>query len=185
MKTDIFPSIVSKYYLDLSSEVKQSILDLYTNNKFKTDKPFIFFGDEVQNLLPYYSEIITEHIEEEYSDGKATITDVRLVVLGPGDSIDRECHLPGHFTAVHYVKYNESLHAGDIYLHPAYDVLRCLGQSSKLATGLWVKEGDLVIYPSYLHTSSPRNTSKEERITLMFTFVVDERREPDYKESSE
>lgn len=185
MKTDIFPSTVSKYYLDLSSEVKQSILDLYSDNKFKTDKPFILFGNEVQNLLPHYSEIITEHIEEEYPNGKATITDVRLVVLGPGDSVDRDCHLPGHFTAVHYVKYDESLHLADIYYHPSYDVLLCLTQSSKLATGLWVKEGDLVIYPSYLHTSSPKNTSKEERITLMFTFVVDECREPDYQESSE
>lgn len=185
MKTDLFPSTVSKYFLEYDEEQKQSILELYNQNKFQVDKPFVFYNDQVQELLSNYSEIIADHLDSMSYGGSATITDVRLVVLGPGDSIDRDCHLPGHFTAVHYVKYEEDQHNADIYFHPAYDVLRFLGESSKLASGLWVKEGDVVIYPSYLHTSAPKNTSKEERITLMFTFVIDERRESSPQESSD
>lgn len=185
MKTDLFPSTLSKYYLEYDEEQKQSILDLYAKHKFEVDKPFIFTNDEVRELLSNYSEIIVDHLDSMSHDGSATITDVRLVVLGPGDSVDRDCHLPGHYTAVHYIKYEEGQHNADIYFNPSYDVLRFLGRNSDLVAGLWVKEGDVIIYPSYLHTSSPKNTSKEERITLMFTFVVDERREPSPEESPE
>ena len=192
MKTVLFPSVARKYFVELDNEIKQSISDLYTKFKFEQPRPFTLYNKSVESLLSLYSDVLQEFLEEVNPDGSATITNVRLVVLGSGDQLDRDCSLPGHYSAVHYVKYDETRHQADLYYHPSYDLLNCLRPDLKSdemdpVSGVWVKEGDLVIYPSYLHTSSPKNQSNEERITLMFTFVVTENdsRESGSEESPE
>ena len=186
MKTELFPSPVIKYHLELSSEVKDKIVRLYEKEKFNNKRPFILGPtEEVKELLEEYSSSIEEFVDEVKPNGRATITDVSLVVLGSGDSVPRDCTLPGHFTAVHYISFDSDRHKADIYYHPAFDVLRCLGSHDDLASGIWVQEGDLIFYPSYLHTSSPEHTASEERITLTFTFMIDAGRESDNQEPSE
>lgn len=192
MRTDLFSSPFRKYHVNLSDEVKQSVFDYYQSQKFKESSPFFVYDEYVQELLGFYVESLDEFRDEVYPIGTVTITSASLAVLRPGDFLYRDTYLPGHFAAVHYIKYDESKHQADLYYHPAYDVLNCVKPETitnelDAVKGLWVKEGDLVIYPSYIETSSPINTSTEERITLMFTFVVthDEySRESGTKESS-
>tara|TARA_B100002019_G_C20981671_1_gene456134 strand:- start:125 stop:682 length:558 start_codon:yes stop_codon:yes gene_type:complete len=185
MKTDLFPSTITKHNLPVSDELRSKVLDIYNSQKFNSPKPFVLGPTaEVQELVKYYSDNIEEFLEEVEPNGKATVTDVSLVVLGSGDLIPRDCHLPGQYTAVHYISFDPTNHHADVYYHPAYDVLRCLG-SDDLASGIWVQEGDLIFYPSYLHTSSPEHSASEERITLTFTFIIDAGRESSNQESSE
>jgi len=193
MKSDLFSAPFRKYHIDLTEEVKQNILGFYQSNKFQVPSPFIYYDDYIQELLGIYVETLDEFRDEVYPIGSITITSAALVVLKSGESLPRDTYLPGHYSAVHYLKYDESKHHADVYYHPAYNVLNCVKPETitnefDSVKGLWVKEGDLVIYPSYVDTSSPINTSKEERFTLMFTFVVthDEySRESGIKESSE
>lgn len=185
MKTDLFPTTITKHHVPVSDELRSKILEIYNSQKFNAPKPFVLGPTEdVQKLVKYYSDNIEEFLEEVEPNGKATVTDVSLVVLSSGDIIPRDCHLPGQYTAVHYVTFDPSAHQADIYYHPAYDVLRCLG-SDDLASGVWVQEGDLIFYPSYLHTSSPEHNASDERITLTFTFIIDAGRESSNQEPSE
>lgn len=185
MKTDLFPSTVIKHHVPVSDEVKEKINQIYRDQKFNAPRPFVLGPtEEVQGLLEYYSDSIKEFLDDIQPDGKATITNASLVVLASGDSVPRDSYLPGHYTAVHYISFDPANHQADVYYHPAFDVLRCLG-SDDLASGIWVQEGDLVFYPSYLHTSSPEHSAREERITLTFTFMIDAGRESDNQEPSE
>ena len=120
----------------ITDELRSKVLEIYNSQKFNTPKPFVLGPTEdVQELVKYYSDSIEEFLEEVEPNGKAAVTNISLVVLSSGDIIPRDCNLPGQYTAVHYITFDPSNHQADIYYHPAYDVLRCLG-SNDLASGV-------------------------------------------------
>lgn len=90
-------------------------------------------------------------------------------------------HTPGHFAAIHYIKYSDD-HLPTIFLNPYrqvsisnkpefnVDSLDCMPQTYIAQSYIKVKEGDLLIFPAFLEHKVPRQKSDNLRVTLSFNF---------------
>ena len=85
---------------------------------------------------------------------------------------------PVHFSCVHYLKYDEEEHVPTTF-HDPISTLRChsFEIESNYYREKWspkVKEGDLLIFPSYLvhHVEKSKPTPNNPRITIAFNLRV-------------
>ena len=93
--------------------------------------------------------------------------------LEKGESIDAGDFLPSHYTLVHYVS---DCKKSDLFFHPAKQLARSYDPTNVSEwiwdSGLYVNAGDVLIYPSYIETASPKNDLTDPRMTITIPIVL-------------
>jgi uncharacterized protein (TIGR02466 family) len=90
-------------------------------------------------------------------------------------------HLPGQFSAVHYLEYDPEVHTPTIFMNPygkaSVPHMPKMGGSIENVPGMWMSQqyinvtgGDLLIFPSFLEHKVPRQTTDKMRVTVSFNF---------------
>ena len=87
-------------------------------------------------------------------------------------------HLPGFFSAVHYICYDPKVHSPTVFLNPQMDVYSFMFDDDfmdvkknhhlKESDQFDVVEGDLIIFPSHLKHFVNKNNTKNLRMTISF-----------------
>ncbi len=191
----LFPSPIFhlkvKNYKEVNDELKSYILDLKTkDNKGQKksnyggwhspffnqeDKPLQKFIEIVKNFL---KEIIVNEMGWEYNAEKVHIA-VMWSIINKKNSFNIQHNHPNSFlSAAYYIQTSEN--SGSInFFDPKeqknirYPKIKNFTELSAAVTSLEPKEGDLLIFPSYLYHSVSENLSDNDRIIISFNVDID------------
>ena len=176
MKIDLFPSVVRKYHISNNDEFLTHWTKEYNECKFKEISPLIMgYGDIGHDLTVPYVDIVNEFmndlgVSETHSFAMQTFV---FKCLEKGESLDKSDFLPSHYTMVHYV--NECKNS-DSFFHPVRQLVQSFDPFNvpewTWDAGLYINAGDVIIYPSYLETSSPKNELTDPRMTVTVPIVL-------------
>ena len=176
MKIDLFPSVVRKYHISNNDEFLTHWTKEYNECKFKEISPLIMgYADIGHNLTVPYVDILNEFmsdlgVSETHSFAMQTFV---FKCLEKGESLDKSDFLPSHYTMVHYV--NECKNS-DSFFHPVRQLVQSFDPFNvpewTWDAGLYINAGDVIIYPSYLETSSPKNELTDPRMTVTVPIVL-------------
>ena len=176
MRDDLFAIPVRKYNVDNNQNYIDFCIDIWKENRFSSVSPFLY---GVQKFDPSLTQIYTDVIEQFLTDigcydtHEITMDAIILKVLEKGESTDRFDTLPSHYTMIHYVDVVDGA-ASDTLHHPARAMLQAFKPAIidewQDAAGLYINQGDAIIYPSYMEHSSPVQT--ENRITLTVPLIL-------------
>lgn len=192
MIIELFPSTLFLVKVKNHEKIKKVCLD-YTIPKYE-ENPSTFveawdadvwttYGKETSidwaKLLPLYSEELKKFSSELNIKGNPLIRDVWLNAYKENQHQEIHEHLPGHFSAIHYISYDQEEHLPTIFINPFRQV--SISNSPEFNTdiqsipGTWVsqsyvkvEEGDLLIFPSFLEHKVPKQKSNNLRVTLSF-----------------
>lgn len=146
---------------------------------------FTTFGKKIDldwgQILSQYLENIQEFAAGLGIAGNPIITEAWLNAYKRNQNQEIHDHSPGHFAAVHYLKYDIEEHLPTIFINPYrqasisnkpdfHDSIDNVPQTWVAQSFLRVKEGDLVIFPAFLEHKVPRQQSDKMRVTLSFNF---------------
>ena len=96
-----------------------------------------------------------------------------------GHNQEEHDHNPGFFSGIHYLKFNPEVHSAAHFVNPSYALYLYQFQDvdvedesrSEYRSHHWypdVKEGDIIIFPSWLRHMVREQKSDETRISLAF-----------------
>lgn len=187
MHIDLFPQRIYKYHLD-PTEIKKYMLERYNSYKdfsvngtpdgwfcnVRTE----FEGAFPQELSDNYTEIMQQWKKDIGLSEKPYIYEIWLNTYEHSHYQEPHTHLPGFYSAIHYVKFDPREHESTHFCNPQHDIYAFMFDGSFMderlnphlqeTTNLCVEEGDLIIFPSHLKHSVPKNDSKELRMTVSF-----------------
>ena len=143
--------------------------------------------------VQYYKTYVNQFIEDYFRkqlDWRIQ-GDPWYVVYGKGQKADWHDHMPVDFSAVHFIKYDSSIHSEFTFTNPdipsakfqaAYKphIVNNLGDCDKQSYFKEqyrpeISEGDFIIFPSQMMHLVNANMTDDLRITIAFNFnVVDE-----------
>ena len=176
MKIDLFPSVVRKYHISNNDEFLTHWTKEYNECKFKEISPLIMgYGDIGHDLTVPYVDIVNEFmndlgVSETHSFAMQTFV---FKCLEKGESLDKSDFLPSHYTMVHCV--NECKNS-DSFFHPVRQLVQSFDPVNvpewTWDAGLYINAGDVIIYPSYLETASPKNELTDPRMTVTVPIVL-------------
>jgi hypothetical protein len=91
---------------------------------------------------------------------------------------ERHHHIPCHFSFIHFLAFDESEHKPPIFYDPARDIKAHCCQKG-LAPEIWedeavidVKEGDALVFPSYLEHLVPPGKYTKPRVTVSMNVTL-------------
>tara|TARA_B000000609_G_C24153366_1_gene338806 strand:- start:760 stop:1305 length:546 start_codon:yes stop_codon:yes gene_type:complete len=177
MKIDLFPIVLRKYSVPNNDAFITHWTKEYNECKFKEISPLIMgYGHmEDANLNVSYIDILNQFMidigaNETHSYGMQSFI---FKCLEKGESIDAGDFLPSHYTLVHYVS---DCKKSDLFFHPAKQLARSYDPTGVSEwvwdTGFYVNAGDVIIYPSYLESASPKNELTDIRMTVTIPIVL-------------
>ena len=192
----LFPTPVFHFklenYQELNIELESYILDLKKKDKdgqrksnyggwhsrffdqknHKTPKKF---ASIIQNFL---KKIFTDEMGWEYNSDKIKITAMWSIINKKGSFNIQHNHPNAYLSAVYYVKVPKN--SGNIkFFDPKeqknirYPKIKNYTDISAVITEITPKEGDLLIFPSYLYHSVGENLSEDDRIIVSFNVDID------------
>lgn len=187
MHIDLFPQRIYKYYLD-PTEIKKYMLERYNSYKdfsvnVTPDGWFCnvrteFEGAFPQELSDNYTGIMQQWRKDIGLSEKPYIYEIWLNTYEHSHYQEPHTHLPGFYSAIHYVKFDPLEHESTHFCNPQHDIYSFMFDGNFMderlnphlqeTTDLCVEEGDLIIFPSHLRHSVPKNDSKELRMTVSF-----------------
>ena len=177
MKIDLFPTTVRKYNIPNNDNFISYWNKEYDDCKFREISPLVMAYNQLahEELNVSYHDILDQFMidigaNETHSYGLQTII---FKCLDKGESIEAGDFLPSHYTFVHYI--NECKKS-DLFYHPAKQLARSYDPTNvsdwMWDSGLYVNAGDVLIYPSYIETSSPKNELTDPRMTVTVPIVL-------------
>lgn len=146
---------------------------------------FTTFGKNIDiewdKIMHNYSDNIKDLAQLLGVRGKPAVTEMWLNAYKTNQNQEVHDHSPGHFSAVHYIKYNAEEHLPTIFINPYRQAsisnkpdfnsnIDQVPQTWVAQSFIKVKEGDLLIFPSFLEHKVPRQKTDEIRVTLSFNF---------------
>jgi uncharacterized protein (TIGR02466 family) len=177
---------------ELNLELTKYIYELRENDKEGLDKsnsgggwhsPYFEISKSevlkkfVSKIFPFIHEITTKQYGWNCTPDKIRITTMWSIVNQKNSYNVRHFHPNCHLSAAYYVKAKEK--CGNIMFYdpidqkvmqaPNKNVLNDLSSESIFAVP---EEGDLLIFPSYLHHSVEENLSEDERIVISFNIEI-------------
>lgn len=167
--------VKSEYQKNPSSFPDAWDADVFTTYGKNTNFPWV-------DLIPLYQENLIELANLYGIVGDAYVTDAWFNAYKKNQHQEIHEHLPGQFSAVHYLAYDAEVHSPTLFLSPYRQVSMSnsppFGNNNpsqipptwnQLAV-LNVEEGDLLIFPSFLEHKVARQTSNKLRATIAFNF---------------
>ena len=128
-------------------------------------------------IYPFIFEIATEHYAWDCKPEKIKITGMWSVINKKNSYNVRHFHPKCNLSAAYYVKAKEN--CGKIKFFDPTDQKsmqsppkKVLNVLSSEVVNFVPEEGDLLIFPSYLHHSVEENLSKDERIVISFNIQI-------------
>ena len=191
----LFPSPVFHFNLEnyqkLNIELESYILDLKKKDKDGQKKsnyggwhsPFF---DQKSDTPKKFSSIITNYLKKIFSDemgwkynsDKVRIVAMWSIINKKGSFNIQHNHPNAYLSASYYVKVPKN--SGNIkFFDPKeqknirYPKIKNYTDISALITEITPKEGDLLIFPSYLYHSVAENFSEEDRMIISFNVDID------------
>ena len=160
------------------------------HSSFKSDDPDMKLNDEF--LFSIYSKYITDFFREySLKAGKYNIHSPWYNAFSKNQYQEPHTHLPADFSVVHYVTFDESQHLATTFVHPNPIISQsakafrrplmdkldpsCPAHSFYMSfyTPPQIKQGDLIIFPSFLNHYVKPNVSEKQRITITFNVAME------------
>lgn len=169
--------ICMKYVEKAYDESPSTFIDPWDADVFTT------FGKSIdlawEQILPNYFDNIKDLSDNLGISGNPTITDVWLNAYKTNQNQEVHDHSPGHFSAIHYIKYDSEEHLPTIFINPYkqasipnkpnfHNDINHIPQTWVAQSFVRVKEGDLLIFPSFFEHKVPRQKTDNMRVTLSF-----------------
>ena len=176
-----------RYHLD-PTEIKKNALERYNRNKdipldgipngwdcnLKTD-----FHDSRDNRYSNYYDDVMKQFGKDVglTSGHAHMHESWLNYYTKGMNQEEHDHLPGFYSAIHYVKFNPDVHEPAVFTNPLIQLYSYMNNEINYKKHPdyilpdftpEVKEGEILIFPSWLKHTVKRTTTDEHRITLAF-----------------
>ena len=177
MKIDLFPTTVRKYNVPNNNYFIEHWTKEYNECKFKEISPLVmgYSHLEYEELNVSYIDIVNQFMvdigaNETHSFRLQTFI---FKYLEKGESIEAGDFLPSHYTLTHYIN---DCKKSDLFFHPAKQLARSYDPTNVSEwiwdSGLYVNAGDVLIYPSYIETASPKNDLTDPRMTITIPIVL-------------
>ena len=147
---------------------KQSLVDKLPNGEY-TD--FMSYKRDIE--VPPYLDELSECVSEEVADFQQSYPCPVVISNAWCERARKYDHHPVHqhgavgFSAVLYVEFDSNLHEATKFYSPFNDP----ATGDLMEYQPFVKEGDLVIFPSYLLHEGPMNKSDKERVIVSFNIM--------------
>ncbi len=192
----LFPTPVFHFKLEnyqkLNIELESYILDLKKKNRDGQKKSNYggwhspFFDQKNDNTPKKFSIVIKNFLKKifinemgwKYNSDKAKIIGMWSIINKKGSFNIQHNHPNAYLSAAYYVKVPEN--SGNIkFFDPKeqknirYPKIKNYTDISAVITEITPKEGDLLIFPSYLYHSVGENLSEDDRIIVSFNVDVD------------
>jgi uncharacterized protein (TIGR02466 family) len=199
-KTDLFPTTIfhskAKCHNEVKNYIDKYIYPVYKKNGYNSNQCAVFsdyfegapqLDQKVFN--DFYRENIEELLNEVGFDNSFPWTVASYFwynITGKGGWQEQHDHisgpLPCQFSAVHYLKFDET-HVATEFENPVAALLRSMAPTdqkdmlpvmfkSLQATPNFIKEGDIIFFPAYLKHAVKVQESENERISIVFNIGV-------------
>lgn len=172
MKTSMFKYPSFQYELDDWEFRKKGLLKRINKQEFIRTELQTFNTDRSTNsktYVRYLEDFLRPTLQEFCEEAKVTcsISDAWCVKYDKGDYQGPHNHRGWGYTGVLFVEFDPRVHGGTVYIAPWQD------PSTDTTTLIQpqVKEGSLVIVPSYTLHYAPPNTSSKRRTILSFDLL--------------
>lgn len=193
MIVDLFPSQVYVNRVVQHDMIKGLTLD-YVEKEYEKDPStfvdkwdsnvFTTYGKNDNfpwdKIIPRYKQTFDE-IKELYGiEGMAHVREAWFNGYKEDQYQEIHDHIPNQFSCIHLLSYDETEHLPPIFLSPFRQVSvtnspEFISKDPKDKPPTWAyqssvsaKEGDIIIFPSYLEHKVPRQSSSKLRVTISF-----------------
>lgn len=169
MEFPIFQVSLNHYSIRDWETKKKPLMDKIPKQEDYTD--FMSYRKDIE-VPPYLNEL-SECVAEEIADfGQSypcpvVITNAWVENAKQYDYHNVHQHGPTGYSAVLYVKFDPSCHEATKFYSPFNDP----ATGDLLEYQPFVKEGDLVVFPSFLLHEGPMNKSTKERMIVSFNIM--------------
>lgn len=203
-KVDIFSPFFYQFKLKEHSIIKDaylnSMLDNYNSFPHNSHDWDVHTSYKLRDHLPnqldwwtsiqYYKNYINQFIEDYFRmplDWRI-LEDPWYTIYGNKQKADWHDHMPADFSAVHFIKYDSSIHSEFIFTNPdipsakfqaAYKphIVNNLGDCDKQSYFKEqyrpeISEGDFIIFPSQMMHLVNANMTDDLRITIAMNFNI-------------
>tara|TARA_B100001250_G_scaffold56137_1_gene43373 strand:- start:1511 stop:2086 length:576 start_codon:yes stop_codon:yes gene_type:complete len=182
---EIFPTKIFRYQLESHQDLKDKYLKdmIKSYEECRYDKPDGWVCDKVatsfnqkqiiKEVPDEYAKIVDELMDREW-EGKF---DFWHSVYKNGESQEVHHHLPAWWSGIHFLKFNKEEHKAPIFWDPAR--LAKGFSNSGAFSGLEkfvpeVREGDFIVFPSYLEHCVPAGYYNDYRVTIAVNLRVNQ-----------
>ena len=181
MRDDLFASPLRKYSIENNEEFIKYSNQVWEEMKFSLPSPFLMgIKDIGPNLTQVYTDTVETFLTEIgcYETHTCNVDAMILKVLEKGEGSERLDTLPSHYTMIHYVDIGDD-NSSDTFHHPCRSILNALRPAAidewKDAAGLYINQGDAIIFPSFIeHSTPPVRSGKRVTITLPLVLELNE-----------
>jgi len=192
----LFPTPVFHFklenYQELNIELESYILDLKKKDKDGQRKSNYggwhspFFDQKNDNIPKkfakifeeFYKKVIINEMGWKYDSNKVKIEAMWSIINKKGSFNIQHNHPNAYLSSAYYVRHPEK--SGSIkFFDPReqknirYPKIKNYTDISAVITEITPKEGDLLIFPSYLYHSVGENLSEDDRIIVSFNVGID------------
>ena len=188
MSESVFGAPIYRYYLD-PTKIKKFAEEKFSKNK---DLPLDgtppgwgcklrteFESSHLNRYKDYYDDIMHKFtVDVGVSNCKCNIYETWLNYYeGPGHFQEEHDHLPGFYSGIHYIKFDPEVHSQTQFVNPLHQMYTFMNgdiefedhdDSTKQFWAPDTKEGDIIIFPSFLRHMVPVSHHTDARITLAF-----------------
>jgi len=193
----MFQVLLYKTKFEQNEILKNEILPLvtkeYLDNPTTFDNPwdsdvFTTFNQENNKLvdwdkiLPMYISNLQTFAEDLNISGTIHINNAWVNVYGKNQTHELHDHLPGQFSAIHFLSYDPEVHFPTAFVNPykkeaLSNSPRFISNDAEHIPPTWtglskidVDEGDIIFFPSFLEHKAPRQHSDKLRVIVSFNF---------------
>ena len=181
MKIDLFPVSIYHYHVAESEFIHQRVLDFYTKSESRQTPEgwncnlFTTFGTGDFGIGEIFNSIrpcLDEFMLENNFEGSCAFTDAWLNCYDTINWQEKHSHLPGQWSAIYYAILEPGEHQGTIFYDPNEDLRMAVSKQLHNTVTSVVQEGDLILFPSWLHHAAPVNQSSYMRATISFNMEI-------------
>ena len=187
MKQSLFPTYFWKFkvsnHQDIKEKYLQSFIDGYDNDIYKIPKGWVthkchtsFEESKItgEDICDEYSSVFNTIFEKEWSG----TFEFWYQVYKNNEYQEWHDHSPSTLSAIHFLNFKDE-HYAPIFEDPLKSVISIIHHSAlnkDLASPYRytpkVEEGDIIIFPSYLHHTVPAGKYKTHRVTIAINLSV-------------
>lgn len=189
------PQIIDKCLGRIEKNVDQAPVaippgwECVLHSSYQSNNPDMILDSKYLHSI-YSNYVVSFLTEYRLKPGQYNIHDPWYNVFSKSHFQEFHSHLPCDFSVVHYAVFDEEAHQATTFINP--NIL--LGQATKafrpslsnkldskllehscymdFYTPQKIKQGDLIIFPSYLNHFVKPNTSDKKRITITFNIEM-------------
>ena len=182
MKIEAFPTPIYILHNNNNDEIKSIVEKYYQDNKSKSRTPntwncqlFTTFGTKKfpNDCLQKFTYLFNQFQRELGTYGNMTFSELWLNCYESMNWQEKHMHLPSKWSGVYYAIFDEEEHSPTHFYNPNEKLLASNNFSGQIALEPKVKEGDMIIFPSWLEHAAPLNKSSKLRATISFNFYFD------------